>query len=367
MTKPKLLTDDQVREFITNGFLVLEPDVDAALHASIDEQVRCALEHDLWYGNNITARVPRIADIVRSPVVDGAVRSLAGPDYAFHPHRAIHHSTPVEDKSVVLTPEVEAPKLGKGSIAGSAWHQDAQSPLSRARHHVPRYLIGFYFPHDTPAAMGPTRIQAGTHLFANPADPIDVVLPEHVRAGTFMLVHFDMVHSGFPNRSDLDRNMVKLVFSRTRFPKSASWDHHDADWQRPTQCIPSYDLPEAWSYLWNWMRGVPSGALIASDEQLLHPHPQVARLQSLYRRAVDPDIDQLVDEVRAAAGQRKHERCLAIDKDGHTMPKDDIRGYPRCWNERAVVMEDATYTLTACGEAAMAGLTDLLTHDDPWV
>ena len=198
MNDPKLLNDETVREFIANGFIKLTPDVDPAAHAEIDALIRYSFEHESRLGNNVVSRIPRIHDVLRCPVVDGALRSIAGDNYYFHPHRAIHRSTPVEDKTVALRPDINGPRMGKGSSSGSGWHADAQRPLSRARHHTPRFLIGFYFPHDTPLAMGPTRMQAGSYLYSNPVEPHAVVLPDFVEAGTFLLVHFDMVHAGYP-------------------------------------------------------------------------------------------------------------------------------------------------------------------------
>ena len=370
MTDLKLLTDDQVRQFITNGFLHLTPDVEASTHVEVSALLRFAIEKESWYGNNILSRVPKMYRVLDCPVVSGALTSIAGPDYSVHPHRAVHVNRPAEDRNVELTPEVDAPRMGKGSISGSGWHQDAQSPLSRARHHLPRYLIGFYFPHATPLEMGPTRIQAGSHLYSNPVEPGAVVL-DNVPAGTFLLVHFDMVHAGFPNRTDDTRYVVKFVFARTRHPTAPSWDNVDPGWRRPDGCIPDYDLPETWTYIWNWMRGSP--AAIANRQSTaehlrnLNGQDQPARLRSIYALAADAEVSHLVDALTADAGGNRHERILAKDDKGQPIPRDHIAGYPRRWNERAVVMEDAAYALSACGERAIPALEDLLGHDDPWI
>ncbi len=370
MNDAKLLTDDQVRQFITNGFLRLTPDVDPSTHVEVAALLQFAIEKESWYGNNILSRIPKMYRVLDCPVVHGALTSIAGPDYTVHPHRAVHVNRPVEDRNVELTPEVNAPRMGKGSISGSGWHQDAQSPLSRARHHLPRYLIGFYFPHDTPLEMGPTRIQAGSHLYSNPVEP-DAVVLDGVAAGTFMLVHFDMVHAGFPNRTDDTRYVVKFVFARTRHPTAPSWDHVDPAWHRPDGCIPNYDLPETWTYIWNWMRGSPAaianGLSTAEHLQNLNGQDQPARLRSIYALAADAEVPPLVDALTACAGGGKHERTLAKDEKGQPIPRDHIAGYPRRWNERAVVMEDAAYALSACGERAIPALEDLLRHDDPWI
>lgn len=365
---PVLLDDERVREFIRCGFLRLVPDVPAALHDEVDSLLRHACERETWYGNNILPRVPRMHAVLDCPVVRGALISLLGEDYYLHPHRAVHSSTPLERPDIDLTPEMDAPPMGKGSAAGSGWHQDAQSPLARARHHVPRYLIGFYFPHRVPVAMGPTRIQAGSHLFAQPVQPQDVVL-EEIPAGAFFLLHFDMVHAGFPNRTDRTRYMAKFVFARTRPPGAPSWRHADPHWRRPAGCAPDFDLPATWGHIWGWMRGqapAPRPHPAAQDSACafgdLH---QPTRLEAIYGDG--HSNDSLRGALLAHAGADKHRRALITDDAGRPQPRDDVRGYPRRWNERAVVMEDAAYAFAAQGAAAVPTLVELLEHADPWV
>ena len=371
---PVLLDDEQVREFITNGFLRLTPDVPAQVHAEVDALLRHACERETWYGNNILARVPKMHVVLDCPVVRGAVISLAGEGFHLHPHCAVHSSTPTTALDSALGPTTDAPAMGKGSRAGSGWHQDAQSPLSRARHHVPRYLIGFYFPHATPLAMGPTRMQAGSHLFAQPVPLTDTaqartVVFKDVPAGAFFLLHFDMVHAGFPNRTESVRYMVKFVFARTRRPLAPSWRNADASWRRPRAAIPEFDLPATWGHIWHWMRGE-----VARPASVEHAEPgfgdadsldQPARLERIYR--CDATLPQLRAALLNHAGQNKHERTLARNAKGQVIAVDDVRGYPRRWNERAVAMEDATYALAARGDAAVPVLLELVDHDDSWV
>ena len=367
----KPLNDEQVREFIANGSLRLTPDVPLTLHEEIDATLRRVIEEESWHGNNILSRVPQMHQVLNCPVVRGAVASIAGPDYYLHPHRAVHSSTPVGEVDAALTAETNAPPMGKGSRAGSGWHQDAQSPLSRARHHLPRYLIGFYFPHHTPVAMGPTRIQAGSHLYANPVAPSGVILDD-VPAGTFFLLHFDMVHAGFPNRTERTRYMVKFVFARTRHADVPAWRNVEADWRKPKNCLAEYDAPAAWRHVWHWMRGTPAAcaagsASSAAEVAGFDSADQATRLQSIYRAAECGDVPALVDALLAHAGKDRHERALAVDESGRSIPRDDVRGWPRRWNERAVVMEDAAYALAACGADAVPALEALLASEDPWM
>jgi len=385
MAEAKLLNDEQVREFITNGFIRLQADVALATHTAIDKQLRQTFADESRLGNNIVSRIPKMHEVLRSPIVHGALVSLAGPHYYLHPHRAIHRSTPIDDPTLEFADAVDAPQMGPGSTSGSGWHQDAQSPLARARHHLPRHLIGFYFPHDTPLKMGPTRLQAGSHLYANPVEPRAVVLPDRVSAGTFLVVHFDMVHAGFPNRTELDRYVVKFVFTRTAAPTAPTWQSEDAGWRRPNHCLVDYDLEGPWSHIWHWLRGsriARAGNQTIGRNVDLTPHlanlgqaDQVARLTSIYALAEQArsssagpvTIIALVDALQQTAGQQKHERKLVLDETGKPKPRDDIRGWPRCWNERAIVLEDAAYVLAASGDAAVPALIKLLGHNDPWV
>ena len=64
-----LLNDHEVQEFITNGFLRLQPDIDHEIHENINQKLRYATEHEFPMGNNIVSRVPALWDIVRCPTI----------------------------------------------------------------------------------------------------------------------------------------------------------------------------------------------------------------------------------------------------------------------------------------------------------
>lgn len=407
MNEPVLLTDNQVRSFICNGFLRLDSGIPAERHAHIEQKLRWAVEREFHMGNNILPRIPDLYEVIDSAVVRGALISILGNNYVLHPHRAIHTNMPVEEPTIEVAIDANGPAMGKGSRAGSTWHQDAQSPLSRARHHHPRYLNMFYFPHDTPARMGPTRIEAGSHLFANPSAPKDPILPEEVTAGTVFLVQFDTVHAAFPNRQDRTRYMLKFVFARTEFPTAPSWQSSSRAWHKPVEAIPSSDLTNTWSYIWHWMRGDSSneelqcpadvttrvGELEEKDPltqlaaiqslsrmgemssaaipkllALMQSRLQEIRLSCIYALAAigEAAVEPLVDTLLMTAGLGYEKRTLHVDKDGKEIARDQI-GPERRWNERAIIMEDAIYALVAVGEPAIERLRALLRHDDDWI
>ena len=131
-------------------------------------------------GDNLLPRIPMLADLLDSPAVDGAMKSLLGEHYAWAPHRFPHNSEPLAaaDRSDDFDPFLNNARMGPGSISGSGWHQDGHSKAGRSRWHTFRAANLFYFPQDTPLAKGPTRLLAGSHLYANItlATPDQVVL-----------------------------------------------------------------------------------------------------------------------------------------------------------------------------------------------
>ena len=63
-----LLNDDQVHDFIANGFLRLEPDVAEKLHKNIARDIEFAIEKENGsYGNNIVSRVPALWYMMSCP------------------------------------------------------------------------------------------------------------------------------------------------------------------------------------------------------------------------------------------------------------------------------------------------------------
>ena len=362
----KLLSDLAVQRFIVDGYLLLQADCEPAVHSLVHEQLDQVLETESWPGNNILARIPMMHAVLNCSAVTGALTSLLGPDYLVHPHRAVHRSNPVASESahpIATDIRADGTPMGSGSTAASVWHQDAQSPLARARHHLPRHLIGFYFPHETPRSMGPTRLQAGSYLWPHPpAQATGVVMPDRLPAGSFMLVHFDMVHAGFANLSQQTRYMVKFVFNRMSPPSKPTWAHTDAAWLTPTHEA-TEKLEPAWQHIWHWLLGTPQQHT-AGDVTALQSSDFATAITACYRRY---SPDELAQALVTHAGKNRHKRLLLPSGDASPPVKDDIEGYPRRWNERAVVMQNETYALAAQGPDAISTLLGLTEHSDPWI
>ena len=76
-----LLSDENIREFIVNGFLIIKPNVEPSIHKEIDSLLRFITENEFLMGNNIMARIPLLWEILRCSKIDGAIKSLLGNNY----------------------------------------------------------------------------------------------------------------------------------------------------------------------------------------------------------------------------------------------------------------------------------------------
>ena len=374
------LNDEQVRRFICDGVLVLDSGLAPEVHRNIYDKIRWNNTHEFNMGNNVLPRIAELQQVLDAPAIHGALQSILGDDYMLHPHRFMHASEPVDeaDRNLSLNGSEHGVLMGKGSSGNSCWHQDGQIPMSRARYHVPRLAMILYFPQDTPAERGPTRVIPGTHLqpYLQKSDFPYAFVGDHIKAGTCLLIAFDIAHAALSNLTDSSRYMVKFIFLRTRTPVGPSWDGGEVGWQPPKARLGRYDHGETWSYIWDWMRGAPrfaSGkASVSKDVQkwmgFLHDTDQEIRLKAIYTlAAMGADaIGPLTESLLRNAGQEREVTCpYMIDKSGAFVPIGDPN--VRRWNDVAYTLQDEAYALGAMGEVAVEPMMKLLGHDDAWI
>ena len=84
---PKLLSDEQVRAFIANGCLTLQPELPAAFHREMFDRFVGIIgsDNDHNPGNNLLPLVPELQLVFDDPVIKGALKSVLGEDYMMHP------------------------------------------------------------------------------------------------------------------------------------------------------------------------------------------------------------------------------------------------------------------------------------------
>ena len=63
------LSDEKIRRFICDGFLVVDTDLPASLHANIEIKLRFSIEEEFPMGNNILPRIPEMYRVLDAPPV----------------------------------------------------------------------------------------------------------------------------------------------------------------------------------------------------------------------------------------------------------------------------------------------------------
>lgn len=396
---PVLLTDEQMRHFIVNGFVSVETHLPLRLHEAIyrktDDIFSAADDmdssHDLNPLNNILPMVPELKDVLDAPEVRGALTSLLGHNYVLHAHRHCHPNFPTELKAE-----------GQGLLM--AIHKDGHAGGKRPRHRLPRWLILFYFPQDCPIEQGPTCVIPGNQYLrdyaSEPVGNTSTIIPEAREdgtcglperfynrtllpcageLGTVWLLHFDIEHSVLLNISKKVRYGMKFVFMRTEEPDEPVWDNVATHWRPPAIHLVPHDQEIVHSYVWNWLRGNPNRFAHENDgdgrtvvrlcRQLvtgsIRTREKAANMLGLLRDpAAIPDLTQaLKDEhepVRvnavyalAAIGEPAIETLISeIETDKEAFEKEPI-----------LHVNEAAYALAAMGKPAVPALQELLTDE----
>ena len=235
-SKNHLLSDEDMRHFITRGYVQVHTDFEDNLHQQIYDQIEHVLETEGNPGNNILPRIPNIQKVFDHPKVVGTLTSLLGENYVIHPHRYCHLRDPgTEDQG---------------------WHKDDYIFDQNVRHHRFRWVIAFYYPQDVTADMGATATLPGRQYYntissTNPDETIEDETKLCGKAGTVSIVNFDVWHRGSTNSTDKKRYMLKFQFTRMEEPTKPTWHIGNLKW-KPVEDDNHNALSEN---VWNWLCG----------------------------------------------------------------------------------------------------------------
>ncbi len=312
MRETRLLTDEQMRFYVVNGFISVKTELPAEFHAGVFQRTNDIFKTEGNPGNNLLPRLPEIRRVFRDPNVVGALTGLLGANYYMHPHRHCHSNPP-------------------GST-GQRMHMDGWN----RRHHHTRWAMAFYYPQSTPISLGPTGVVPGSHYNNTFDADANEELPLCGDAGDVTIVHYDLWHRAMPNSCDGPRYMMKFLFTRMQEPDAPSWRHvangapaHDG-WKH------SNDRTLLWNHLWDWHRGRPSAnglnASVADVARELDDEHENTALNAAYRLArigtpAIPTLSNFLDD------------------------------------ESESVRRNAAYGLSAIGAPAVPGLVERLGHD----
>jgi len=78
-----LLTDDQMRRFISHGYVELKTDFPAEFHATLSDKIEAVMEKEGNPGNNILPRITETRAVFENPVIRGAL--TRGHDFLLSP------------------------------------------------------------------------------------------------------------------------------------------------------------------------------------------------------------------------------------------------------------------------------------------
>ena len=237
MNKPTLqLTDEEMRDFIVNGYVKVKTDFPPSFHENVYQQLEAMFEQTGNLGNNVLPLIPEIQEIFDHPIVHGAMQGVLGSDYVMHSHRFCHYNPEGSD--------------------GQGFHKDTYEGDEQIRRHRCRWTMAFYYPQNVTEDMGPTAVLPGSQYYEtgeSAHQQPDLSLCGE--AGTVTIVHYDLWHRATPNLSDKKRYMLKFLFSRLGEPQAPSWNSDTADWHNGEK--PEH--PEMWEALWDWYYGKQNG------------------------------------------------------------------------------------------------------------
>ena len=328
--RPKPLSDEQVRTFIANGYITLQPDLPAEFHREMFDRFVGLIGEDNDHnpGNNLLPLVPELQLVFDDPVIRGALTSVLGEDYMMHPHRVLHDNPPGSDPQ--------------------HWHHDSYWGYKRKVHnHHPWWVMIMYYPQDIYEKIGPTGIIPGSQYIAQRLEDIDQ-LGSHTRGagGACTMIHYDIWHRKMKNFTDLKRFMVKFEFIRMRRPEGVTWDSEGDAWSNPSE-LPGYRMEPVWRSTWHWLGGSPL--------PLLSPDPAI-ELEKALGAARDRSHD---------ADHRARAEALA---DIARLGADAAPAIPALvgllGDENEAVGLNAAYALAHVGEAGIAPLVAAMRGDD---
>ena len=240
MNRPALkLTDQEMRNFIIDGYIKVKTDFSPSFHKNICQQLDTMFEETGNLGNNLLPAIPEIQEVFEHPTVHGAMQSVLGEHYVMHPHRYCHFNQ-------------------QGS-EGQNFHKDSYAGDEQIRRHRCRWTMAFYYPQDVTEDMGPTAVLPGSQYYEtgeSAHEQPEVALTGE--AGTVTIVHYDLWHRAMSNQSDKKRYMLKFLFLRLDEPQAPLWKNNTDNWRTLGNGEKS-DHPELWESMWDWYTGKQNG------------------------------------------------------------------------------------------------------------
>ena len=183
-----LLTDQQVQQFICDGYIAIKSNLPEEFHQKIYSDSLKLFEKEGNLGNNILPKVPDLLKVYHDEPVYAALESLIGKNWIMQPHRHPH--------------------LNRPGSNFQQWHKDTYFGFTKpARTHQIKNVMGMYYPQKTTVEMAATQIKPQTqYSIVDPKKYRGELQNQHRKsnkkidksfvcdAGTILLIHYDIVH-----------------------------------------------------------------------------------------------------------------------------------------------------------------------------
>ena len=196
------LTDEDVVDFCKQGFLILENVVPDEVNLRTTEFLT---EHPSLAPHEILNEEWFVEAVIKNPAATGAVRSLLGANILLPTWMSNHR--------------IECPRQ-----VNCGWHRDGGAVFT------PRldFLQVFYYPQDTPKALGPTEVLPSSHFirgrrrfmqhYGNIRHGAWTTAP----AGSIFITHYSIWHRATAATASGVRNLLKYLYWRT-VPPERDW------------------------------------------------------------------------------------------------------------------------------------------------
>ena len=212
-----LLNDDQVADFVINGYHIVQTSFPSKFHDEIYSKLNNLSSNP---GDKINIAVSELDEIYDHPSLRGPLQSLLGEGYSVAEHRHCHKNHP--------------------GTRSQRWHQDnlnipaLMDGHTRSPDHIKSVLV-MYYPQEVKSNMGPTALIPGSHLFRSAPDRNasqgnfrDQKIAT-LKEGSLLILHYDIWHAGTANTSNKIRYMVKYLFERKKESEKPTWNHNSSN------------------------------------------------------------------------------------------------------------------------------------------
>ncbi len=241
------LTDTQVLQFCRDGYLQLQGVVPDEINRRTCDYLNGELSINPSYipDSMTLAELERIRDthepssilledwyiehVLLNPQLAGALRSLLGKNVGL----------PV----LVSNHRVECPAPAQG------WHHDADHVFGPETN----FLEVFYFPQDTPLALGPTELLPGSHIRQTQRDIAEKGVSSEGPAGSFVIHSQSILHRRGESTAKGLRHMLKYSYWRT-VPPTRDWVQ-EPDFDFRTAAYGGHGVARYVAHLFYWLCG----------------------------------------------------------------------------------------------------------------